>query len=125
MPLTIIIVPLPQDLSSQGVGLGSVHARLHPQIIQHCGVSHVPSIVGVVSGRVHRYYGQLRDKNTIISFLDNILPKHIITLVSPQRLSIPNGTCICSYQKYLDSRYSGSLKYCLLDTPALWFYIDF
>ncbi len=71
-----------QDLSSQGVGLGSVHARQQFGIAQHCGVSRVPTVVGVVSGRVHHFYGQLRDKITLINFLDNILPKQAVSIVS-------------------------------------------
>lgn len=86
-----------QDLASDGVGLGSVHGRQHPRIVQYCGVSQVPSVVGVISGRVHHYYGQLRDKGTLISFLDNILPKNIVTLVSrinPNKL-VYNRLCVC------------------------------
>ena len=49
---------------------------------QYCGVSHVPSIVGVVSGRVVRYYGQLHDKTTMNQFLEDILPPSIVNSVS-------------------------------------------
>ena len=65
-----------------GVGLGSVHANHHPRITNHCGVSQIPTVVGVVSGRVIHFHGNLRGIDTMQDFLNNILPKGVVLLVS-------------------------------------------
>ena len=48
---------------------------------QYCSVSRVPSVVGVVSGRVVHLHGQIRDVRTIIQFLEKILPSEIVQTV--------------------------------------------
>ena len=65
-----------------GVGLGSVHANHHPRITNHCGVNHVPTVVGVVSGRVIHFHGNIRGIDAMQDFLHNILPQKVILLVS-------------------------------------------
>ena len=65
-----------------GVGLGSVHANHHPRITNYCGVNQVPTVVGVVSGRVIHFHGDLRGIGTMEEFLNNILPQRVVLLVS-------------------------------------------
>ena len=70
-----------------GVGLGSVHANFHPRIVHHCGVSRVPAVVGVVSGRVVHFQGQISAR-TIRDFLEAILPSWIIAEVRNRLLTV-------------------------------------
>ena len=65
-----------------GVGLGSVHANHHHRVTQHCGVSQVPTVVGVVSGRVIHFHGNIRGSGTMQEFLERILPKEVVLTVS-------------------------------------------
>ena len=65
-----------------GVGLGSVHANHHHRVTHHCGVSQVPAVVGLVSGRVFHFHGNIRDSSTMQEFLERILPHQIVLSVS-------------------------------------------
>lgn len=65
-----------------GVGLGSIHANHHPRVTAHCSVNQVPTVVGVVSGRVIHFHGNLRGIETMQDFLNNILPKNVVLQVS-------------------------------------------
>ena len=77
-------------MTALGVGLGSVHANHHPRVTTHCGVNQVPTVVGVVSGRVIHFHGNLRGVDTMQDFLNNILPQNVVPLVSSCGL----GLCI-------------------------------
>jgi thioredoxin-like negative regulator of GroEL len=80
--LGFIHVLIFQEMTSLGVGLGSVHANHHPRVTTHCGVNQVPTVVGVVSGRVIHFHGNLRGVDTMQDFLNNILPQNVVPLVS-------------------------------------------
>ncbi len=69
-----------QEPEFQDVGLGSVHGNLHPRVTHHCGVSMVPSVVGVVSGRVVSYRGGVSTKS-MKDFLETLLPSTIVSEV--------------------------------------------
>ncbi len=69
-----------QEVESHGVGLGSVHGNLHSRVTHYCGVAVVPSVVGVVSGRVVSYRGGVSVRS-IKDFLESLLPSSIITEV--------------------------------------------
>ncbi len=70
-----------QDLTSLGVGMATAHTSRHPQVAQYCSVSRVPSIVGVVSGRVTHFNGWMYDPRNIKNFVKTILPALVITKV--------------------------------------------
>ena len=71
-----------QEMIALGVGLGSVHANHHPRVTTHCSVNQVPTVVGVVSGRVIHFHGNLRGIDTMQDFLNNILPQKVVLSVS-------------------------------------------
>lgn len=71
-----------QEMIALGVGLGSVHANHHHRVTHHCGVSQVPTVVGVISGRVIHFHGKIRDSSTMQEFLERVLPPHVVLSVS-------------------------------------------
>ena len=56
----LLLMWILQEMTALGVGLGSVHANHHPRVTTHCGVNQVPTVVGVVSGQVIHFHGNLR-----------------------------------------------------------------
>ena len=63
-----------------GVGFGTLHTSYQPQVARHCSVSRVPTVVGVISGRVVNFNGWINDPRDIKNFLKGILPS-VITKV--------------------------------------------
>lgn len=61
--------------------MSSVHTMMSGGIAHYCRVNTVPSIVGVVSGRVHTYTGQT-SLDQLRAFVESLLPSNLVAEVS-------------------------------------------
>ena len=62
--------------------MGSVLSSTEVKVSRYCGVSDVPAIVGVVSGRVTHFRQHMGSSRDILNFLARIIPSGVVTEVS-------------------------------------------
>lgn len=63
------------------MGMGSVHGMLHPRVTNRCGVTRVPTVLALASGRTHHYRGALQT-GPLQAFIESLLPSNTVPTVS-------------------------------------------
>ena len=62
--------------------MGTVDSSYQPKVTRYCGIHRVPTIVGVVSGRVMHYGGHALNSRNIKEFIRTIIPSGLAPTVS-------------------------------------------
>lgn len=77
---------LKQEIKNVGFGAGHSDASWNRELTRILGVNTVPSIVGIVNGRIHHFRGEYTIKN-MREFVRSLLPARLVTEVEKNSLN--------------------------------------
>lgn len=81
MAVESIWLQFKQEVKNIGFGFGHSDASWNRELTRNLGISQVPSIVGIVNGRVHHFRGEFNLKN-LRDFVRKLMPSKIVSEVN-------------------------------------------
>lgn len=63
-----------------GIGIGTVHAAMNPAMVSELRLTNVPSIVGIINGRLSFFKGDV-SMHHLRDFVRNLFPSNTVTQV--------------------------------------------